>query len=101
MREAHTRAHTFALVFIACFVIVVGGGVLVATVLWTRIGEPFKGYSSAETFVEIPQGSGPAEIRRRLIGAGVVATSTRSGRRCGGAASRARCRQASTASPSR
>jgi UPF0755 protein len=73
VREAHTRAHTFALVFIAFFVIVVGGGVLAATVLWSRMGEPFKGYSTAETFVEIPQGAGPAEIRRRLIDAGVVA----------------------------
>jgi UPF0755 protein len=71
--EAHTRKHTFALIFIAIFVIVVGGGVLAATILWSRIGEPFKGYDTAETFVQIPQGAGPAEIRRRLIDAGVVA----------------------------
>src|SRR5918996_5460456 len=72
MPEAHTRKHTFALVFIAFFVLIIGGGVLAATVLWSRIGEPFKGYSTAETFVEIPQGATAAEIRRRLIDAGVV-----------------------------
>lgn len=72
MAEAHTRRHTFALIFIATFVLIIGGGVLAATMLWSRIGEPFKGYSTAETFVEIPQGAGAAEIRRRLIDAGVI-----------------------------
>jgi UPF0755 protein len=70
--DAHTRRHTVALVFIAFFVVVIGGGVLAATILWTRIGERYKGYSEAETFVEIPQGAGAAEIRRRLIEAGVI-----------------------------
>jgi UPF0755 protein len=70
--DAHTRKHTVALVFIFFFVVVIGGGVLAATILWSRIGEPFKGYSEAETFVEIPQGAGAVEIRRRLIDAGVV-----------------------------
>jgi UPF0755 protein len=70
--EAHTRKHTFALIFIAIFVLVVGGVVLAATVLWSRIGEPYKGYSTGETFVEVPQGAGPAEIRRRLIDARVI-----------------------------
>jgi UPF0755 protein len=70
--EAHTRKHTFALIFIAIFVLIVGGGVLVATVLWSRIEEPYKGYNTAETFVEVPQGAGTAEIRRRLIEGGVV-----------------------------
>jgi UPF0755 protein len=72
MPEAHTRKHTFALIFIAIFVLIVGGGVLVATVLWSRIEEPYKGYNTAETFVEVPQGAGTAEIRRRLIEGGVV-----------------------------
>jgi UPF0755 protein len=70
--HAHTRKHTIALVFIFFFVVVIGGSVLAATMLWTRIEEPFKGYSAAETFVEIPQGAGAAEIRRRLIDAGIV-----------------------------
>jgi UPF0755 protein len=68
----HTRKHTYALVFVFVVVILVGGAVLAGTVLWLRIGEPYKGYSAAETFVEIPTGSGVAEIRRRLIDAGVV-----------------------------
>ena len=69
---AHTRRHTYALLFIFVFVILVGGAVLGGTWLWLRIGEPYKGYAAAETFVEIPQGAGVAEIRRRLIDAGVV-----------------------------
>jgi UPF0755 protein len=69
----HTRKHTYALLFVFLFAIVIGGGVLGATILWSRIGEEYKGYSAAETFVEIPPGAGPAEIRRRLIDAGVVA----------------------------
>jgi UPF0755 protein len=71
--STHTRKHTYALLFVFLFVIVIGGGVLAATILWSRIGEEYKGYSEAATFVEIPPGSGPAEIRRRLIDAGVVA----------------------------
>ena len=37
-----------------------------------RIREPYKGFSEPERFVDIPAGSGAAEIRRRLIDAGVV-----------------------------
>jgi UPF0755 protein len=37
-----------------------------------RVQEPFKGYVEAEQFIEIPQGAGSAEIRRRLIDSGVV-----------------------------
>jgi UPF0755 protein len=37
-----------------------------------RVQEPFKGYVEAEQFIEIPQGAGSAEIRRRLIESGVV-----------------------------
>jgi UPF0755 protein len=71
--DAHTRKHTVALVAIFFFVLIVGGGVLAGTMLWSRIGEPYKGYDTAETFVEIPQGAGAAEIRRRLIDAGIIA----------------------------
>jgi UPF0755 protein len=71
--STHTRKHTYALLFVFLFVVVIGGGVLAATILWSRMGEPYKGYTPAETFVEIPPGSGPAEIRRRLIDAGVIA----------------------------
>jgi UPF0755 protein len=37
-----------------------------------RMREPYKGFSEAERFVDIPAGSGAAEIRRRLVDAGVV-----------------------------
>lgn len=36
------------------------------------LSRPYKGYSDAEQFVEIPQGSGPAAMGRRLEEAGVV-----------------------------
>jgi UPF0755 protein len=45
-----------------------GGG---AYLLWTRMHEPFRGFSG-EQFVEIPQGSGSRAIARRLADAGVV-----------------------------
>jgi UPF0755 protein len=48
-------------------------GALVANQLLQGLHEPFKGYQSTEVFVEIPQGAGTAEIRRRLLEAGVVA----------------------------
>jgi UPF0755 protein len=56
----------------AVLVVVAIGGALLANELRRRIQEPFKGYSNDEVFVEIPQGAGSAEIRRRLIDAGVV-----------------------------
>jgi UPF0755 protein len=68
----HTRKHTYALVFVFAVVIIVGGTVLAGMLLWLRIGEPYKGYDTAETFVQIPAGSGVAEIRRRLVDAGIV-----------------------------
>ena len=37
-----------------------------------RINDPYKGYEGQEQFVEIPQGAGTSDIRRRLIEAGVV-----------------------------
>jgi len=52
-------------------VLAVGAGI-VASVLWGRLHEPYKGYAAAEQFVEIPAGSGAAEIGRRLVDAGVV-----------------------------
>ena len=42
------------------------------TLAWQRLNEPYKGYEADEQFVEIPPGAGTAEIRRRLIDAGVV-----------------------------
>ena len=37
-----------------------------------RIQQPYKGFPEPERFVEIPSGTGAAEIRRRLVEAGVV-----------------------------
>jgi UPF0755 protein len=42
------------------------------TIAWQRLNDPFKGYPAEEQLVEIPPGAGTAEIRRRLIDAGVV-----------------------------
>ena len=61
-----------ALIGIFLVVIPVGAAVLVGTVMWTRITERYKGYETAEQFVEIPSGASAAEIRRRLVDAGVV-----------------------------
>ena len=51
-------------------VIVAAGGA--AGMAWTRLQTPYKGYDSSEQFVEIPTGAGAAEIRKRLLDAGVV-----------------------------
>jgi len=50
-------------------------GVVVAGAAYfgfTRVNESFKGYSEAETFVEIAPGSGPAAIGQQLVEAKVV-----------------------------
>ena len=49
----------------------IAGGLLVYQ-MRQRLQEPYKGFSGTEVFVEIPQGAGSAEIRRRLVDAGVV-----------------------------
>ena len=43
-----------------------------AGVAWTRMQAPYKGYEAPEQFVEIPAGAGAADIRQRLVDAGVV-----------------------------
>ncbi len=48
------------------------GVIAAAAWLYTSVDHPYKGYESAETFVEIPSGAGPASIGRRLVDAGVV-----------------------------
>ena len=60
------------LALVAVVVIVAVAGGLVAYQLRQRMQEPYKGFASNEVFVEIPQGAGSAEIRHRLIDAGVV-----------------------------
>jgi UPF0755 protein len=62
-----------ALIVLALLSILGIAGIAVsASVLWRRIHEPYKGYDAAEQFVEIPAGSGAAEIRRRLRDAGII-----------------------------
>ena len=56
--------------------VIIGVLVLAAAGLaaWLMLGieRPFKGYEAPEQFVEIPAGSGPASMGRRLEQAGVV-----------------------------
>jgi UPF0755 protein len=51
--------------------VVIGGGIA-ASMMWTRIHEPFKAYAEEEQFVQIPQGASTRDIGKRLIEAGVV-----------------------------
>jgi len=60
------------LAFIVIVVIgAIAGGLLVYQ-LRQRLQEPYKGFAGTEVFVEIPQGAGSPEIRRRLVDAGIV-----------------------------
>jgi UPF0755 protein len=58
------------LVVLLVAALVAAGGL--AGVAWTRLQTPYKGYTSNEEFVEIPTGAGAAEIRQRLLDAGLV-----------------------------
>ncbi|MFA5907886.1 MAG: endolytic transglycosylase MltG [Vicinamibacterales bacterium] len=40
--------------------------------MYARVQEPFRGAAEAETFVDIPSGTGPAGIGARLVNAGLV-----------------------------
>jgi UPF0755 protein len=60
------------LALLVIVVVLAVAGAFVANEMRSRIQEPYKGYSAAEQFVEIPQGAASAEIRRRLLEAGVV-----------------------------
>jgi UPF0755 protein len=44
----------------------------VVAFMYTRINQPFRGYESAEQFVELPSGSGSLAIGQRLVAGGVV-----------------------------
>jgi UPF0755 protein len=45
---------------------------VVASWIWVGLNRPYKGYEGAEQFVDVPQGSGPVSIGRRLVEQGVV-----------------------------
>ena len=53
-------------------VLVAGGAAAFVFYMVNRIQQPYKGFPEPERFVEIPSGTGAAEIRRRLVEAGVV-----------------------------
>jgi UPF0755 protein len=57
---------------LVAIVLVAGGAAAFAFYMVNRIQQPYKGFSEPERFVEIPSGTGAAEIRRRLVEAGVV-----------------------------
>ena len=58
--------------FLVLLLLAAAGAAIAGRTLWTRLHEPYKGYEGAEQFVTIPPGAGAAEIRRRLLDAGVV-----------------------------
>jgi UPF0755 protein len=57
---------------LALLLVVVAGAALAMRSVWTGMNEPYKGYEGAEQFVTIPPGAGAADIRKRLLDAGVV-----------------------------
>ncbi len=58
------------------FVAIVLIGLGAASWFYVSLHRPFKGYADAETYVEIPQGSGSKLMARRLADAGVVRSPT-------------------------
>jgi len=58
--------------FALLIVVLAVGAVLAGSVVFGRLHEPYKGYTAAEQFVDIPSGAGSADIGRRLVDAGVV-----------------------------
>jgi UPF0755 protein len=57
--------------FIVLAVLAAGAAAAGGYVLWTRMQQPFQGFTG-EQFVEIPQGAGSRAIARRLTDAGIV-----------------------------
>ncbi len=57
--------------FLLLLVIAAGAGVY-ANVIWNQVHEPYRGYTTAEQFVEIPSGTPTAAITRSLVDAGIV-----------------------------
>jgi len=54
------------------FVLLAAGAAAAAWWMWTLVHTPFKGFSTTEQFVEIPQGAGNRAIAARLVEGGVV-----------------------------
>lgn len=66
------RAAKISLTFLVIVLVLAGAAAFLTNRIWSRMHEPYKGYEGSEQFVEIPAGSGAAEIRRRLLDSGVV-----------------------------
>jgi UPF0755 protein len=57
---------------ISVIVLLVVGAAGTAVLLYSRLGQPYRGHEAAEQFVEVPQGAGSRAIGERLVAAGVV-----------------------------
>jgi len=68
---ASKAARTIAIV-VLLFAVLAGGAAALVSVVWGKIHQPYQGYDTSEKYVDIPQGAGTGEIRRRLVEAGVV-----------------------------
>lgn len=56
----------------AVLVLVLGAAAVAGWSMWQRIHDPYKGYAETEQFLTIPPGAGGADIRQRLLDAGLV-----------------------------
>ena len=65
-----------AIALVVVLIVVGAGAAFGAWRIQEQLSEPYKGYSEAERFVDIPPATGAAEIRRRLVEAGVVRDET-------------------------
>jgi UPF0755 protein len=72
MKRRRSLVKRILLALLIVVVLVAGAAAGFGMYALNRMGQPYKGFSEAERFVDIPTGSGAAEIRRRLIDAGVV-----------------------------
>ena len=52
--------------------LVLVGAAAAAALMYSRVRQPYRGYESAEQFVELPQGTGSMPIGERLVAAGVI-----------------------------
>jgi UPF0755 protein len=62
----------FAAAVVVLLVVLGAAAAVAGFAIWQRIHTPHKGYDAAERFIEIPPGTGTAEIGRRLVDAGIV-----------------------------
>jgi UPF0755 protein len=58
-------------ILILVVLVAVAGGLAVYFGV-SRVHEPYRGYDTADVFVDVPAGAGPATIGQRLVAAGVV-----------------------------